>query len=101
MKVLVDNYNNEFTLKVECKKRTCNKYGFIYGNDDDYCNSILEVSEKDIRVHSWSKKWPEDVNGLSYLVMCPLCGAWIEIPEDKLPKRVKKNAIPISKRGRI
>ena len=100
MKILVDNYNNEFTLKVECKK-TYDEYGFTYGDDNDYCNSVLEVSEEDVRVHSWSKGWPDNISGDSYVIMCPLCGAWIEIPEDKLPKRVKENAIPISRRGGI
>lgn len=99
MKILVDNYtNNAFKIEVKCEK-TYDEYVYTYGNDLDYCGSVLEAEPWDIRSHRWSKGWPDNISGASYIVVCPLCGSWIEIPEDKLPKQVKENAKEIYYHG--
>ncbi len=99
MKILVNNYENtDFKLQVLCKQ-TEDKYGYIYGNAEDFCGSTLEVEADDIREHCWSKGWSAPISGKSYVVVCPLCGEWIEISAEKIPKTVRDNARRIIRNG--
>lgn len=97
MKVLIDNYTyDNFSLKVQCKQ-THDEHGYTYGDESEYCGSTLEVDAFDIKSHKWSKGWPETQTGTSYVVICPLCGSWIEIPAEKIPKQVREKACEITK----
>lgn len=90
MKTLKENnYDNIFPMKIRCRQ-VKDKYGFYYGEYQDYCGSELEVETSDIRVHHWSK-YP-DYSGKDYGVVCPVCGEFTVIDENTLPVAVKKNA---------
>lgn len=93
MKVLKENHGNVFPLEVECQ-RVEDSHGFGYGPAPDFCHSILEVEESDIKKHPWFK-YP-DYEGIDYGVICPVCGKFVVIDEKKLPKSAKENAEKIS-----
>ena len=98
MKILVDNYTKDnFTLEIKCKQ-LIDKHGFCYGEAKDYCGSTLSIDAEDIRCHHWSGGYSAVNTGVSYVVVCPLCGEWIEIPSEKIPKRIRDNAREISRR---
>lgn len=90
MKVIKQgNYNNAFPMEIECKRIT-DKYGFGYEDAKDYCGSLLEVVESDIKKHKWSK-YP-DYSGTDYGIICPVCGNFIVIEESKIPKNTLEQA---------
>lgn len=93
MKVLKENHGNVFPMEIECKY-VADQYGFGNGNPPDFCHSILEVEESDIKKHPWFK-YP-DYEGTDYGVICPVCGNFVAIDEKKLPKLVKEKAEKIS-----
>lgn len=76
------NFNNAFPIQVECK-RVEDEYGFGYGDKKDFCNSLLEVEETDIKKHKWFK-YP-NYSGEDYGVICPVCGNFVVIDKSKLP----------------
>lgn len=90
MKVLKEgNYSNEFPMKVKCKK-VLDKNNLGYGNAKDYCGSELEIEVDDIKKHDWFK-YP-DLKGVDYGVICPVCGSFVVVDENKIPKSVSDNA---------
>lgn len=93
MKILkqADGYGI-FPLKIECR-RVVDEYGFSYGNENDFCGSILEIEVDDIRKHPWFK-YPT-YEGVDYGVVCPVCGKFIVIDESILPVGVKNLAYKI------
>lgn len=93
MKVIKENHGNVFPLEVECQ-RVEDSNGFGYGSAPDFCHSILEVEEADIKKHPWFK-YP-NYKGIDYGVICPVCGNFVVIDEKKLPKFTKENAEEIS-----
>ena len=43
MKILQrKNYEHVFPMQIECR-RVVDKYGFAYGNEADFCGSLLEL----------------------------------------------------------
>ena len=80
-----ENFNNTFPMKVECK-RVEDKYGFAYGKKNDFCGSLLEIEETDIKKHKW-QKYP-DYEGEDYGVICPVCKGFVVIDKSKLPRTV-------------
>lgn len=76
------NFNNAFPIQVECK-RVEDEYGFAYGKKNDFCGSLLEIEETDIKKHRWFK-YP-NYNGEDYGVICPVCGRFVTIDKSKLP----------------
>lgn len=92
MKVLVDNYNDKnFTYQVMCRQ-VKDENGFVYGDPEDFCGSTLEIEGRDVKKHFWGKGIYDRITGVSYVVVCPLCGSWIELPEAILPGSVKNKA---------
>lgn len=93
MKVIKENnYSDVFPMQIKCK-RIEDEYGFAYGKEKDFCGSELEVDAEDIRKHGWSK-YP-DYSGTDYGVVCPVCGQFIVIDKNKIPKTVLNKAIEI------
>lgn len=82
-------YENVFPMEVVCR-RVEDEYGFAYGSNRDFCGSVLSVDEKDIEKHKWFK-YPE-YSGVDYGVTCPVCGNFIVISEELLPRMVKDTA---------
>lgn len=94
MKVIKENnFTDIFPIKVTCKRVT-DEYGFAYGKKEDFCGSELEIMADDIKKHKWSK-YP-DYSGIDYGVICPVCGQFISINENKIPKYVIERAEEIS-----
>lgn len=94
MKVIKENkFSDIFPMKINCKRIT-DEYGFAYGKENDFCGSELEVEISDIKKHKWSK-YP-DYNGIDYGVICPICGQFIPINEDNIPKKVLERAEEIN-----
>lgn len=93
MKVIKENHGTAFPMKIECKQ-TKDDFGFSYGDAVDFCHSILEVEEKDIKKHPWYK-YP-NYEGIDYGVVCPVCKHFVVIDNDKIPKSVKEKAKEVS-----
>lgn len=90
MKIIKENnFSDIFPMKIACKRVT-DEYGFAYGNKEDFCGSELEIEPDDIKKHKWSK-YP-DYSGIDYGVICPVCGQFISIEENKIPKYVTEKA---------
>ena len=90
MKVIEENrFSDIFPMKIKCK-RVVDEYGFAYGKKNDFCGSELEIESGDIKKHKWSK-YP-DFSGTDYGVVCPICGQFIVIGEDVIPKYILKSA---------
>jgi hypothetical protein len=83
------NFEHVFPIEIKCEK-VVDKYGFSYGEEKDFCGSELEITAEDIKKHEWSK-YP-DYKGADYGVVCPVCGRFIAIDTDKIPKNVLDNA---------
>lgn len=88
MKVIKIGNNRNFTMRIKCMK-VVDRYGFSYGKEKDFCGSLLEIDENDIKKHSWSK-YP-DYHGVDYGVICPVCGKFIMIKVDTIPQRYLDN----------
>lgn len=89
MKVIKkNNFPNIFPMRIKCE-RVVDKYGFSYGQQNDFCGSILEIEPKDIKKHKWHK-YP-DYKGVDYGVICPVCGKFIAINEQLIPKHILNN----------
>lgn len=95
MKVIENNSNKSFPRRIVCKM-VRDKMGYSYGNINDYCGSVLEIEASDIKRHNWSRY---DERGTSFIVICPVCGGWIEIEPDTLTSTTKAEAEEIQ-RGR-
>ena len=96
MKIIEDNYNYvQFTRTIRCELWIDNS-GSTYHSSNEYCESVLKIDATDVKKHNWANF---DEKGTSYVVVCPLCGCWIELDPDTLPRAVKENAEPIQ-RGR-
>lgn len=94
MKVIKENkFSDIFPMKIKCKRIT-DEYGFSYGKENDFCGSELEIEISDIKKHEWSK-YP-DYSGVDYGVICPMCGQFIPINEDNIPKNVLERAEKIN-----
>lgn len=88
-----NNYDNQFPMKIICK-RVVDRYGFAYGDEKDFCGSILEVGAKDIKKHSWFK-YP-NYEGTDYGVICPICKKFIALDESTINSSVLKSAEEVS-----
>ena len=90
MKIIQKNYFlHTFPLKIKCERVT-DSHGFSYGEEKDFCGSELEISAEDIKKHNWFK-YPV-YEGTDYGVKCPVCGQFIVIDRNKIPKTIKENA---------
>lgn len=83
------NYGNTFPMIVECK-RVVDEYGYTYGDAKDFCGSKIEIEMEDIKKHKWSK-YP-DYTGTDYGFVCPVCGKFIVVDKNTIPKRVLDEA---------
>lgn len=96
MKIIENNSGkNSFPRHVTCEF-TRSPDGYYYDERNSYCGSVLEIEATDIRKHHWQKYYD---SGDSYVVVCPLCGCWIELDPNTLPKAVKEKA-ELIQRGR-
>ena len=95
MKIIENNSLTGFPRRVTCEF-TRDKDGYYYDECNNYCGSILEIEASDIKQHHWRKY---DESGTSYVVVCPVCGCWIEIDANTLNSNIKANAEEIQ-RGR-
>ena len=95
MRVIEDNYNTQFNRTIRCEL-WADKTGYSYHNSKSYCSSVLEIEASDVKKHEWQKFYED---GTSYVVVCPLCGCWIELDPNTLPKAVKEKA-ELIQRGR-
>ena len=96
MKVLQRrNYEHVFPMQIECR-RVEDENGFAYGNEADFCGSLLEIGAEDIVKHPWSK-YP-DYSGIDYGVKCPVCGKFIVIDKDTIPKAILESCKEVSVR---
>lgn len=84
-----NNFKNVFPMRVTCKQ-VMDRYGYHYGDVNDFCGSELEIDAKDIKKHSW-EKYP-DMSGVDYGVICPVCGKFIAVPDEDLPRKIKEDA---------
>jgi hypothetical protein len=90
MKVIEEgNYRNPFPMIVECEK-VVDKYGYSYGDAKDFCGSKIEIEKEDIKKHKWYK-YPY-YEGIDYGFVCPVCGKFIAVDEDKIPKKILDEA---------
>lgn len=90
MKIIENNSGkNSFPRRVTCEV-VCDRYGYTYGNKNDFCGSILEIEVSDIKKHEWSK-YP-DYKGVDYGVICPVCGKFIMLDSDSLNSIIKSEA---------
>lgn len=90
MKVVSEsNFSGIFPMRVKCEK-VVDMYGFSYDSQNDFCGSELEVDAADIKRHGWFK-YP-CFKGIDYGVICPVCGQFIAIDENRIPKRVRNGA---------
>lgn len=91
MKVLEQHNAVEkcFPMIVTCQRVT-DEYGFGYGNEKDFCGSVLEIESTDIVKHKWSK-YP-DYSGIDYGVICPVCKKFVVVDKNILPKAIIDNA---------
>lgn len=87
------NYGNVFPMIVECK-RVVDEYGFAYGDTKDFCGSKIEIEMEDIKKHKWNK-YP-DYNGTDYGFICPICGKFVVVDKNKVPKKVLDESQEIS-----
>ena len=98
MKVIArGNYENAFPMLVKCK-RVVDEYGFSYGSKADFCGSTIEIEMTDIKKHKWNK-YPI-YNGTDYGFICPVCGKFVVVDENKIPKKVRNEAEEISVNSR-
>lgn len=96
MKIIENNsHKNGFPRRVTCEF-TRSADGYYYDERNNYCGSVLEIESTDIRKHHWQKYYD---SGDSYVVVCPVCGCWIEIDPHTLSCNIKANAEEIQ-RGR-
>lgn len=96
MKIIEDNYTTaNFSRRITCEFAR-SPDGYYYDEGNNYCGSVLEIEASDVKRHNWAKYYRA---GTSYVVVCPLCGCWIELDPDTLPRVVKEKAEPIQ-RGR-
>lgn len=96
MKIIENNsHKSDFPRRVTCEFAR-DKDGYYYDEHNSYCGSILEIVAADIKKHHWRKY---DEGGTSYVVVCPVCGCWIEIDANTLNSNIKANAEEIQ-RGR-
>ena len=92
MKIIEDKYNYvQFNQTIRCEQ-WLDDSGYTYENEEDYCSSVLEIEASDVKKHNWAKF---DEKGTSDVVVCPLCGCWIVLDPDTLPRAVKEKAEPI------
>lgn len=90
MKIIKENkFPSIFPMQIKCKINI-DTYGFSYGRAKDFCDSEIEINAEDIKKHKWSK-YP-DYKGTDYGVVCPVCGQFIVIDKNKIPKSVLSNA---------
>ena len=91
MKVLEQHNTVEkcFPMIVTCHRVT-DEYGFGYGEEKDFCGSVLEVESTDIVKHKWFK-YP-NYNGEDYGVVCPVCKKFVVVDKNILPKAVVANS---------
>lgn len=83
------NYGLAFPMIVECK-RVVDEYGYAYGDTKDFCGSKIEIEVKDIKKHKWNK-YP-DYKGTDYGFICPVCGKFVVVDKNKIPKKVLDTA---------
>lgn len=93
MKVIGDPETSVFPMKVRCGQIDDGS-GLSYGRAVDFCGHELEVETDDIVKHPWFK-YP-DYKGVDYGVICPVCGMFVQIEEEKLPQQVKETARDVS-----
>lgn len=84
-----NNFSSIFPMQVTCK-RVVDKYGFAYGRAADFCGSEIEIDVEDIKKHEWFK-YP-NYEGVDYGIICPICGKFIVVDNDKLPTKILNNA---------
>lgn len=90
MKVIKEgNYNGQFPMRVKCQ-RVVDIYGFAYGDDKDFCGSVVEIEATDIKKHKWTK-YP-DYSGTDYGLVCPVCGRFIVVDTKKISEQVLDSA---------
>ena len=90
MKVIKQgNYNHVFPIQIECKQST-DEYGFTNGDAKDFCGSLLEIEEADIKKHKWFK-YP-NYEGVDYGVICPVCGNFVIVDESSIPVTIMNSA---------
>lgn len=95
MKIIENNLLTGFPRRITCEF-TRDKDGYYYDECNSYCGSILEIETSDIKRHHWRKY---DASGTSYVVVCPVCGCWLEIDSNTLSSTTKAEAEEIQ-RGR-
>lgn len=76
----------KFKLTVVCKQIR-DKFGYVWGSEEDYCGATLEVETTDIFKREWNKY---SEKGVDYGVKCPICGSFI--PVQNVPNYVKITA---------
>lgn len=87
MRVVGESKSSVFPMRIRCR-RVEDSDGFAYGKEVDFCGKELEVEESDVKKHPWFK-YP-NYTDVDYGVKCPMCGMFVVIDEDKLPKYVKE-----------
>lgn len=86
MKIIEENNFNEiFPMNIKCEQ-IVDEYGFTYGEEKDFCGSLLEIDPSDIKKHKWFK-YP-NYEGVDYGVICPVCKQFIMIDSKKIPKHI-------------
>ena len=95
MKIIENNSKRDFPIRVTCEQ-VRDRYGYTYGNPNDFCGSILEIEAADIKKHSWTKF---DDCGVDYGVACPVCGKFIMLDPDILNTQIKRDAPEVRIQG--
>lgn len=90
MRIIENNLKSGFPMRVTCRMVE-DEHGYTYGDENDFCGSILEIEASDIKKHPWEKYMAGD-SGIDYGVICPVCGKFIMLDADTLNARVKQEA---------
>ena len=86
MKIIkVGNFDNVFPMTITCQK-VVDQYGFSYGDTKDFCGSEIEIEAEDVKAHKWDK-YP-DYSGVDYGFICPVCGKFIVVDKNLIPKKI-------------
>ena len=73
----------EWKLEVICKDSGWRK-------EHNNCGSKLEADKNDIYCRE-AYKYPDD-NWMTYGIICPVCGSYVEIDKDKIPLGIRQSA---------
>ena len=89
-----------FPMKIKCRNNFYKHYPGICKTDfalKKPCKSVLEINEHDVKAHSFKlitlpPYEMKEYSIIAYGVICPVCGEFIVLNENKIPNAIKEKA---------